>query len=458
MKIRTASPIERLTIPVQRFMHNEVSAGIMLLIAAIAALALANSPLKDAFAQMWETHFIIGLADFNYDKSLHHWVNDGLMAVFFFVIGLEIKRALLLGELASPRRAALPIAAAIGGMVVPAAIYLSLNPSGEAARGWGVPMATDIAFSLGVLALLGSRAPLSLKVFLTAFAVVDDIGAIMVIAIFFTETISWMHLAIGVGLLLFIVALNSIGVRNTLVYALLSVAIWVSFFESGIHATVSGVLIAMTIPMTVRMSTEDFVRRGRRLLSIFERDAPDALRRGDFALTTAQQRGALEELEGASKEVESPLQRLEHLLHPWVAFVIMPVFAFANAGVTLEGDIGAAFSSPLTIGIILGLLVGKPLGIVLFAWIAVKVGFAALPQYVSWVQVTGVGLLGGIGFTMAIFISSLAFSDAELITQSKLSIFVASIMTGILGYVILRYTPQIENRLEYIAIGEARTR
>lgn len=429
-------------------MHNEVSAGMLLLIAAVAALALANSPLKDEFAQMWETHFIIGLADFHYDKSIHHWINDGLMAVFFFVVGLEIKRALVLGELASPRRAALPIAAALGGMVVPAAIYLTLNPSGEAARGWGVPMATDIAFSLGVLALLGSRAPLSLKVFLTAFAVVDDIGAIMVIAIFFTEAISWMSLAVGVGMLLFIVALNSIGVRNTLVYALLSVVIWVSFFESGIHATVSGVLIAMTIPMTVRMNTADFVARGRRLLGIFERDAREALRRGDFALTTTQQREALQELEDTSKEVESPLQRLEHLLHPWVAFVIMPVFAFSNAGVTLDGDIGAAFSSPLTIGIILGLLIGKPLGIVLFAWIAVKVGLAALPHYVSWVQVTGVGLLGGIGFTMAIFISGLAFNDAELVTQSKLAIFVASIMTGILGYVFLRFTRQIESRLE----------
>ncbi|MCY3543525.1 MAG: Na+/H+ antiporter NhaA [Chloroflexota bacterium] len=429
-------------------MHNEVSAGMMLLIAAIAALALANSPLKDAFARMWETHLIIGLSDFHYDMSIHHWINDGLMAVFFFVIGLEIKRALVLGELASVRRAALPIAAALGGMVVPATIYLILNPSGEAARGWGVPMATDIAFSLGVLALLGSRAPLSLKVFLTAFAVVDDIGAIMVIAIFFTDTINWMSLAVGVGMLLFIVALNSIGVRNTLVYALLSVVIWVSFFESGIHATVSGVLIAMTIPMTVRMNSADFVARGRRLLVIFERDAPEALRRGDFALTTVQQRGALQELEEASKEVESPLQRLEHLLHPWVAFVIMPVFAFANAGVTLDGDIGTAFSSPLTIGIILGLLIGKPLGIVLFAWIAVKAGLAALPHYVSWVQITGVGLLGGIGFTMAIFISSLAFSDAGLVTQSKLAIFVASIMTGILGYVFLRFTRQIESRLE----------
>lgn len=448
MNLRANTPISKLTIPVQRIMHQEASGGVMLLIAAVAALALANSPIKDAFAGVWETRFIIGLSDFHYEKSILHWINDGLMAVFFFVVGLEIKRALLLGELASVRRAALPIAAALGGMVVPAAFYLILNPSGEAARGWGVPMATDIAFSLGVLALLGSRAPLSLKVFLTALAIVDDIGAILVIAVFFTETISWMNLALGVGMLLFIVALNWIGVRNTLVYALLSVVIWVSFFESGIHATVSGVLIAMTIPMTVRINATEFVARGRRLLFIFEMDASEALRRGDFALSTSRQRGALQELEEASKEVESPLQRLEHMLHPWVAFFIMPVFAFANAGVTLEGDIGATFASPVAIGIILGLLVGKPLGIVVFAWVAVKAGLAALPQYVSWVHITGIGLLGGIGFTMSIFISGLAFNDAEIVTQSKLAIFAASMATGILGYVLLRNTRQFESRME----------
>ena len=241
-------PIDRLLSPVQRFSHQEAAGGILLLLAAIAAIALANSPLYHAYHEVWETHFVIGLQDFRLDKTLHFWINDALMAVFFFVVGLEIKRSLLLGELASVRRAALPIIAAIGGMVVPAAVYLLLNNEGEAARGWGIPMSTDIAFSLGVLALLGSRAPLSLKVFLTAFAIVDDIGAITVIAIFFTETINWVNLGVGVGLLFVLVALNILGVRNALVYLLVSVVIWVSFFESGIHATVSGVLIAMTIP------------------------------------------------------------------------------------------------------------------------------------------------------------------------------------------------------------------
>ncbi|CAI8042159.1 Na(+)/H(+) antiporter NhaA [Geodia barretti] len=270
-------------------------------------------------------------------------------------------------------------------------------------------MSTDIAFSLGVLALLGTRAPLSLKVFLTAFAIVDDIGAITVIAIFFTETINWVNLGVGVGLLFLLVALNVSGVRNTLVYFLVSVVIWVSFFESGIHATVSGVLIAMTIPM---------------------------------------RRGVLEELEDASKEVESPLQRLEHVLHPWVAFAIMPVFALSNAGVSLGEGAAGALASPVTVGIIVGLVIGKPIGIILFAWIAVKTGIASLPRDISWVQIAGAALLGGVGFTMAIFVTGLAFTDEALVLQSKLAILIASLAAGALGYLLIRYSRDIESRLE----------
>ena len=265
-------PIERLLVPVQRFMELEAGGGIVLLIAAIGALALANSPLGEAFRDIWQTHFVVGVQDFRYDKTFHQWINDALMAIFFFVVGLEIKRSLVLGELASVRRAALPIFAAIGGMVVPAAIYILLNHDGESMRGWGIPMATDIAFSLGVLALVGSRAPLSLKIFLTAFAIVDDIGAITVIAVFYTEYISWVNLGAGLALLLLLVVLNVSGVTNTLVYFIVSVLVWVAFFESGIHATISGVLIAMTIPMKVRIDTQQFVRRGRVLMDIFERE------------------------------------------------------------------------------------------------------------------------------------------------------------------------------------------
>ncbi len=439
-------PIERLLVPVQRFMHREAGSGIVLLIAAIVAFTLANSPLRQGFSDLWETHFIIGLESFHYDKTFHHWINDALMAVFFFVVGLEIKRSLVLGELASVRRAALPIVAALGGMVVPAGFYLLFNSDGEAARGWGVPVATDIAFSLGVLALLGTRAPLSLKVFLTAFAIVDDIGAITVIAVFYTESISWADLGVGLGLLVFLVALNLSGVTNSLVYLVISIMVWIAFFESGIHATISGVLIAMTIPLKVRIDTQQFVQRGRALMDIFEREGPSTTRRGHFALTTSQQRGVLEELDDASKEVESPLQRIEHILHPWVAFVIIPVFALANAGVSV-GDVGLdGLASPVTLGIVIGLVVGKPVGIVLFSWVAVKLGIAAIPRDIGWLQILGASLLGGIGFTMSIFITGLAFVDDALIAQSKLAILLASLVAGVAGYLIIRYSRRIQNR------------
>ena len=440
-------PIDQVTRPVQRFMHQEAAGGIVLLIAAVCAFALANSPLSQVFRDIWETHFVIGIHEFRYDKTFHHWINDALMAVFFFVVGLEIKRSLVLGELASMRRAALPIFAAIGGMVVPAALYIILNGSGEASRGWGIPMATDIAFSLGVLALLGTRAPLSLKVFLTAFAIVDDIGAIAVIAAFYTESISWSNLGVGMGLLIFMAVLNVSGVTNTLVYLIVSILVWVAFFESGIHATISGVLIAMTIPMRVQIDTQQFVRRGRMLMDIFEDEGPNTTRRGHFALTTTRQRGVLEELEEASKDVESPLQRLEHILHPWVAFVIIPVFALVNAGVSI-GEVGFdGLTSTVTLGILLGLVIGKPAGIVFFSWLAVRLGIASIPTDIGWLQIIGASLLGGIGFTMSIFITGLAFADELLIAQSKLAILIASLAAGGVGFLIIRFSREIESRL-----------
>ncbi len=433
-----APPRDRLLRPVHRFIHAEAAGGIVLLLAAVLALVLANSPLNHAFERVWETHLFIGIPGFLIDKSLHFWINDALMAVFFFVVGLEIKRSLFLGELASLRQATLPIFAALGGMIVPATMYLLLNTEGEAARGWGIPMSTDIAFSLGVLALLGTRAPLSLKVFLTAFAIVDDIGAIIVIAIFFTETINWTNLGVGLALLALLIALNRLGVRNVLVYFLVSIVIWVSFFGSGIHTTVSGVLIAMTIPLRVRINPEQFVAQGRALMDIFAREGNDGARRGALALTTSTQRAAIKELEIASKEVESPLQRLEHFLHPWVAFFIMPIFALSNAGVPLSAGFVGALGSPVALGIIIGLSIGKPLGVVLFAWIAVKSGIASLPRRIGWVHITGAALLGGIGFTMSIFITGLAFTEPDLVVQAKTGILIASLLTGGAGYLLLR--------------------
>ena len=429
-------PIDRLISPAQRFTQQEAAGGIVLLIATVVAITLANSPFDYIFGPVTESHFLVGVPDVIIDKPLHFWINDALMAVFFFVVGLEIKRSLLLGELASVRQAALPIFAAAGGMIVPAAVYLLLNNQGEAARGWAIPMSTDIAFSLGVLALLGSRAPLSLKAFLTAFAIVDDIGAIVVIAVFFTETISWSHLGFAGAMLGLLVALNLFGVRNVIVYMLVSIVIWVSFFESGIHPTISGVLIALTIPLRVRIQPKQFAARARALIDIFERDGSGE-RRGAFALTTESQHGALEELEELSKQVESPLQRLEHALHPWVAFVIVPLFALANAHVHLQSGFDVIFASPVAWGIILGLVVGKPIGIIIFVWIAVKAGIASLPRQIGWLHIWGAALLGGIGFTMSIFVTGLAFSDADIILQAKAGILVGSVLAGVIGYLIL---------------------
>ena len=427
------TPIDRLVLPFQRFAAREASGGILLLVCTVAALIWANVGGHN-YEDVWETHLIIGIRDFLLDEPLHFWVNDALMAVFFFVVGLEIKRSLVAGELASVRRAALPVIAAFGGMVVPAAFYLALNIGASGARGWGIPMATDIAFSLGVLALLGSRAPLSLKVFLTAFAIVDDIGAVAVIAVFYTESISWAHLAVGGGLLVVLTAINWIGVRSPLVYAIVGIVIWVAFLKSGIHATVAGVALAATIPLKVRINADQFVARGRALLDEFQQAGLS----GHNVLTTVQQKAALEELESASKDVESPLQRLEHFLHPWVAFGIMPLFALSNAGVILDDTLADILTKEVALGVMLGLIVGKPVGIFMFTWIAIKSGIVTMPHGINWRQILGVAWLGGIGFTMSIFITGLAFDDAALVSQAKIGILVASLIAGAGGYLILR--------------------
>jgi NhaA family Na+:H+ antiporter len=440
MRLRSprVSPIDLLVLPFQRFAHVQASGGIVLLLCTLAALLWVNLGWEQNYENLWESHLIIGVPGFLLDEPLHFWINDALMAIFFFVVGLEIKRSVLVGELASVRRAALPVIAAVGGMVVPAAFYLALNTEGPGARGWAIPMSTDIAFSLGVMALLGSRAPLSLKVFLTAFAIVDDIGAVIVIAIFFTESIFWTNLAIGGGLLLALVVANWAGVRTPIVYGIIGIAAWVSFFESGIHPTVAGVLIAMTIPLKVTIDTEQFVARGRALIDQFAMDGDSRPSRGSMALTTTRQKAALEALEIASKQVESPLQRLEHYLHPWVVFAIMPLFALSNAGVLLNEDLLGVLAQPIALGVLLGLVVGKPLGITLFSWLAVRTGIASLPAGVSWKQILGVSMLGGIGFTMSIFVTGLAFDNDALIAEAKTGILLASLISGIGGYTLLR--------------------
>jgi NhaA family Na+:H+ antiporter len=429
-------PIYRLIYPFQMFARREASSGILLLFCAVLALFWANSPWAAGYTQLFSTEITIRMGSFVISKALLLWINDGLMAIFFFVVGLEIKREVLAGELSSLRQAALPVAAAIGGMVTPALFYMMLNAGGAGAKGWGIPMATDIAFALGVLALLGSRTPTSLKVFLAAFAIADDIGAVLVIALFYTAKITAGALALGFGFLALSALANWAGVRHPLVYTLLGFATWVAFLKSGVHATVAGVLLAMTIPARARIDPETFLARAHAVLERFER-ADDAEGDGTNGIRASVERqAALHTLEHSCERAQTPLHRLEHTLHPWVSFFVMPVFALANAGVALSGAGSLAHSIPL--GILLGLVLGKPLGVTLFAWLAVRSRIADMPHLVTWRHVHGAAWLGGIGFTMALFIAELAFSDPSRLAAAKLGILCGSLVTGVVGYLILR--------------------
>lgn len=432
-------PIVRILSPFQRFFHNEATGGILLLAFTFIALIWANSPLADTYDSFWHTHLVIGAGSFKLDKSLIHWVNDGLMVIFFFVVGLEIKREIMIGELASRRKAALPIAAALGGMVVPAAVFLLVNNTGAAADGWGVPMATDIAFALGILSLLGKRAPLSLKIFLTALAIVDDIGAILVIALFYTSEISTSALIVAAIFFGLLILANRLGVRHPLIYTLLSLGLWVAFLKSGVHATVAGVLAAMTIPARTLINADQFIQKAHYLIHEFECGEC-----GEYVLPNKQQRAALQALEGTIQHVESPMQRLEHSLHPWVSFVIMPVFALANAGVALNVNLFDTLTEPLSVGIIAGLVIGKPLGVTLVSWLSVRLGLADLPQGLSWLQIHGAAWLSGIGFTMSLFIANLAFEGSALLNAAKLGILAASIAAGVVGWLLLRSVSPIK--------------
>jgi Na+:H+ antiporter, NhaA family len=434
MQTAQRRPVERIVRPFQDFAHKQSSGGILLIAATVVALAWANSPWSESYAALWQTKLTVGLGEFSLSKDLAHWINDGLMAVFFLVVGLEIKREVLVGELSSVRGAALPVAAALGGAVVPALIYLAFNAGTEAAAGWGIPMATDIAFALGVLALLGERVPVALKVFLTALAIVDDIVAVLVIALFYTSDISWGALGVGGLFLGALVVANLIGVGRTLVYALLGIGLWLAFLLSGIHATIAGVLLAFTVPASSFINPGAFLERGRYILDRFER----AGEKGENVLTNEERQAALHALNHATYKLEPPLHELEHTLHPWVVFAIMPLFALANAGVPLGGGLGEALTSPVALGIVAGLVLGKQFGVTLFAWLAVKSGISELPGGIGWRHVYGAGWLAGIGFTMSLFISDLAFSDGSLVDAAKLGILVASLVAGVVGWLILR--------------------
>lgn len=429
-----ADPIEKLLAPFQRFLKAQATSGILLLAVTLVALIWANSAWAESYHDLWHLKLKFELADFSISESLHWWINDALMAAFFFLVGLEIKREILVGELSSRNQAALPIAAAIGGMIVPAVFFSVFNFGGDGQRGWGVPMATDIAFAVGVLALLGDRVPLSAKVFLTALAIVDDIGASMVIALFYTDELSWWSLAVAGCFFLVMLIANRAGFRSPLAFFLLGLGVWFGFLKSGVHPTLSGIIGAMAIPARVRINASQFLRQSRSSIEMFEQ----AGLTGDNVLTSSRQRGALHSLETAVHHAETPLQRLEHVMHSWVLFVIMPLFALANAGVSLSGDLASTFIDPVALGIIAGLVLGKPIGIVGFSWLAVQLGVATLPSSVSWRWITGLACLAGIGFTMSLFIAGLAFVDESQLKTAKLAILSASLVAGAVGWLILR--------------------
>lgn len=430
------TPIDKVVNPIQKFIAHEKSGGLVLGISVIIALFLANSPWSEAYHHFFE-HKLGFLFDGKtyLEYSIHHWINDGLMAIFFFVVGLELKREIVAGELSNPRKAMLPIIAAIGGMIVPALIYISLNPTGEVHSGWGIPMATDIAFALGVLYLLGDKIPLSLKVFLTALAIVDDLGAVLVIAFFYTSDISTTSLMIGFSFLLAMYISNKSGVRNVLFYAILGIGgVWTAFLLSGVHATIAAVLAAFMIPANVKIKENSYIEKIQNYLNKFKGIDP----KNNIPTLTNEQLHILDEIKKDTNQATPPLQRLEHAMHPLVTFVIIPIFALANAGISvLDIDINQLFSTNVVLGIGLGLLAGKVIGVVGFTWLAAKIRVAPFPEGMNIRNLFGIGLLAAIGFTMSLFITQLAFSHQEYITQAKIGIFTASIIGGISGYMIL---------------------
>lgn len=420
---RTVLPIELLTSPFVRFARIEAAGGILLLAATFAALVWANSRWEHSYHAIWTTRVDIGFSGFFLSETRHEWINDGLMSAFFFLVGLEIKREILIGELSSLKQAAFPLIAAVGGTIVPALIYITLNRGEIAHKGWGIPMATDIAFALGVLTLLGNRIPTSLKIFVTALAIVDDIIAVLVIALFYTEQIHFVSLIAALGGIALSFGANLLGIRKPAIYAFLGICVWSAVLQSGVHATVAGVAFAFTIPARTYIDRAHFLKRARALLDRFEAAPPDSF----------EEHAAIHTLEGQCELIESPLHRIEHRLQPWVVFFVMPIFAFSNAGVHILGNVAAAAKNSVSVGVALGLFLGKPIGISLFAWAATKTRLATRPATVSWGQIFGASWLCGVGFTMSLFIAILAFGEGGLLDMSKIGTLAGSVSAAICG-------------------------
>ena len=412
-----ATPLRGLPAPLHEFLHFEAAGGIVLVAATAVALVWANSPWQDSYYTLWSTHLSVSLGSHSIDLTLQEWVNDGLMALFFFVVGLEIKRELVEGELREPRRAALPAIAAVGGMLVPAVIYVAINAGGDGARGWAIPMATDIAMAVGVLSLLGSRVAPPLKLFLLALAIVDDIGAIIVIALFYSDGIELGAAAVALVIIIAVAVLRRLGVRPIPVYVMLGAGLWLALHEAGLHATLAGVILGLMAP------TRPIRRRD---------EVSDDKLRDVSTPETARETAVL------ARESISVVAWLEHLLHPWTSLVIVPVFALANAGIPLSASaLADAATSRITYGVLIGLVVGKLVGITAFTWLAVRLRVGVLPAGVGWSGIVGVAALAGIGFTVSIFVASLAFDDVGLQDQAKIGILAASVVASGLGALLL---------------------
>ena len=441
MGIKT-TPVEKWIInPVNAFISKSSTGGVVLIISAVVAIFMANSPWAHWYHQLWEYKISFGLNDtFHLNKSLHHWINDGLMAVFFFVIGLELKREIVAGELSNPKNAILPIVAGVGGMIFPALIYSFFNGGLATMNGWGIPMATDLAFALGILYLLGDRVPGSLKIFLTAFAIIDDLGSVLVIALFYTADISLVNLGIGVAFLAVLFISNFLGVRNTFYYGLIGIGgVWLFFLLSGVHATIAAILAAFAIPATVKINESSFISKMKAYIEKFTASDPDH----SVPTLTSEQLHILDDMETLTKKAMTPLQKLEHDMHPIVAFVVMPVFALSNAGVSFSGNFLEQATSAVAMGVAFGLLIGKMIGIFGVSSLLLKFKWVPPLEGVTYKHLLGMGFIAAIGFTMSLFINELAFSPLgeagiQNIAQAKIGIIIVSVIGGFTGFFILK--------------------
>jgi len=419
----------------QHFLESTSAGGIVLIICTALAMIWANSPWWESYEHFWHINVTVGFGDFVLSESLHHWINDGLMVIFFFVVGLEIKREVLVGELSSVKKALLPIMGALGGVLLPALIYFAFNQGTPAVKGWAIPMATDIAFALGVLTLLGDKVPLGVKVFLAALAIVDDLAAVLVIAIFYGGALKLSSLTVAAMIVVFLTVLNKMKVKNPLFYLLPGVALWLAVMDSGIHATIAGVVLAFTIPANSTIDSETFLDRMDKLWKRVRYQLQNPTEEG----TENERIAVLEAMEKQISKLQSPLMRLEHGLQLMVALAIMPIFALSNAGVHMDTLYLGAFINPVTLGTSLGLLIGKQFGVFTFVWLAVKLGWATLPKGAGWNSMYAVSLLCGIGFTMSLFVSGLSFSSgAEEEMYSKIGILIGSAISGGLGYIMIK--------------------